>query len=538
MRVFSLYDKACVATLGKHMSVPTSIAFSEDGYTMATGSRDQVVNIWEMRRYALLKTMPVYEEVEGLHIMTVDGTDDETSAPDGGEAPIRVGQKRKRRGDARGLLAVAGSKGAVRTWSYEPKDDENMARQVKKGGNDNLLVCTLLATEPVRAGVRAGYASLAFHAASRQLVAVTADHNFVFMDPATLTKSKQIVGYNDEIIQVKYIEGPHSAADGVEAEDALAAKEGGEGVNDGGARLAVATNSAQVRILSVDDLSCELLEGHQNIVLTLDVCASGRWLVTGSKDRTCRVWDLSTGECVMLCVGHTEAVAAVSFSRRLAALVAGGSFFVSGSGDRTMKRWNVDARTFSSGGGAGTAPRQPTAQCSARAHEKDINAICVAPNDAMVASASQDKTAKLWSASDLSLIGVLKGHKRGVWAIQFSPVDKCVATCSADRTIKIWSIDSFTCLKTFQGHSASVLAVDFLSNGLQLMSSGADGLVSSLVVLPHCACPNLHPCPRPLDALVSRSSFGRSARMSARRHSTRTLTRSGRLRCAGTDASS
>ena len=56
-----------------------------------------------------------------------------------------------------------------------------MARQIKKGGSDNLLICTLLATEPVRTGARVGYSGLAFHAESRQLVAVTADHNFVFI---------------------------------------------------------------------------------------------------------------------------------------------------------------------------------------------------------------------------------------------------------------------------------------------------------------------------------------------------------------------
>lgn len=88
-------------------------------------------------------------------------------------------------------------------------------------------------------------------------------------------------------------------------------------------------------------------------------------------------------------------------------------------------------------------------------HDKDINALAVSPNDALLASASQvsdrsrlhdwfacdadgglmrsvcglarwlqDKTVKLWDAKDLSPRGVLKGHRRGVWSIDFSPIDR------------------------------------------------------------------------------------------------------------------
>lgn len=103
--------------------------------------------------------------------------------------------------------------------------------------------------------------------------------------------------------------------------------------------------------------------------------------------------------------------------------------------------------------------------------------------------------------------GVLKGHKRGIWSVAFSPVDKCVATASADNTIKIFSVTDFSCLKTFEGsvfsrdfvcvpivffpaqlfiylfpvllvgHTASVLKAAFITNGMQLVSVGGDGLM-------------------------------------------------------------
>ncbi|KAJ3118804.1 U3 small nucleolar RNA-associated protein 13 [Phlyctochytrium bullatum] len=112
-----------------------------------------------------------------------------------------------------------------------------------------------------------------------------------------------------------------------------------------------------------------------------------------------------------------------------------------------------------------------------KAHDKDINAIAVAPNDKVFATGSQDKAAKIWSCQDGSLVGELRGHRRGIWALDFSPVDQVLATSSADKTIRLWSLADFTCLKTLESHLNSVLRVSFLSSGMQLLSSGSDGLV-------------------------------------------------------------
>lgn len=84
---------------------------------------------------------------------------------------------------------------------------------------------------------------------------------------------------------------------------------------------------------------------------------------------------------------------------------------------------------------AGWSPPPPlleTARRSVRAHDKDINCVAVSPNDALVASASQDKTVRLWRARNLEPAGVLKGHKRGVWKVR----EICfVSFCSISNTV-------------------------------------------------------------------------------------------------------
>lgn len=124
--------------------------------------------------------------------------------------------------------------------------------------------------------------------------------------------------------------------------------------------------------------------------------------------------------------------------------------------------------------------------------------MAVAPNDKLMATGSQDRTAKLWALPQCQLLGVFAGHRRGVWCVQFSPMDQVLATASADGTVKLWSLQDFSCLKvhrdpctpprctlpppphpsiifsltpqTFEGHDASVLKVVFVSRGTQLLS--------------------------------------------------------------------
>jgi U3 small nucleolar RNA-associated protein 13 len=307
---------------------------------------------------------------------------------------------------------------------------------------------------------------------SSSVVSIHADQNILFHSLATSSLSQQIVGFNDEIVDASFLSSST-------AQDS---------------HLALATNSSLIRVYSTKSHDARLLEGHADIVLALDRGHAGQVLASGSKDRSARIWaplnsDREWGwACVGVCEGHAESVGAVALSRKSLGEDGAGlglRFLFTGSQDRTIKMWDISQVTISAT--ADTEPMKCKSLSTMKAHDKDINSLDVAPTDRLLASGSQDKTAKVYEIEyistksgirgELKLLGVCKGHKRGVWTVRFSKAERVLATGSGDKTIRLWNLDDFSCVKTFEGHTNSVLRVDFLNAGMQMVSTASDGLV-------------------------------------------------------------
>jgi U3 small nucleolar RNA-associated protein 13 len=201
------------------------------------------------------------------------------------------------------------------------------------------------------------------------LTAVYSNHHIIMYHIPNFHIDRQFIGYNDDVIDMKFVGDQESI-------------------------LAVATNSEELKLFHTETLDCTLISGHTDMILALDTNKNGTLLLSGSKDHTARIWKVCMDEadqrvcapCVAICIGHTEAVGAVAFSRKL------DQFVVTGSQDKTLKLWDLKDLLLGS-----SKEKRAKARYTIKAHEKDINSIDVSPNDKLIATGSQDKTASVSS---------------------------------------------------------------------------------------------------------------------------------------------
>ncbi|WFD00879.1 U3 small nucleolar RNA-associated protein 13 [Malassezia yamatoensis] len=414
------------AVLSGHAGVVRAVSISPDGRTLISGARDQTVAIYSQNdfRWERREIRVIGERIEAARFLTSN------------------------------LFYTAGSSGMLRVWSTEsdaPIASQTAALDQQAEEDDEL----------------SGLVDACYAQAVNTIVGITASQEFAFIhvdyDPLRLELIRQMVGYNDEIVDLAVLQ------------------------RDDKPLLAVASNNSLIRIycMDADNHDVMLLPGHHDMVLSLDTCNNHQLLASASKDRTVRIW-APTGtrdwRTIAVCEGHAESIGCVKFPHKHEAA----SFLVTASQDRTVKIWDLSQLNRNA-----PEPLHPSSLLTLRIHDKDINAVDLAPNDALLLSASQDRTAKVFrleytaasksnqfrASASLRPLATCRGHKRGVWSCEFSPAEQAFATGSGDQTVRLWSLKDYSCVRVFEGHTGSVLRVSFLPLGMQLASSASDGLV-------------------------------------------------------------
>ena len=194
-------------------------------------------------------------------------------------------------------------------------------------------------------------------------------------------------------------------------------------------------------------------QGHEAAVTSVACSPNGEIIVSGSSDKTLRLWDAKTGQPIRQPLQGHEALS-VAFS-------PDGKIIVSGDGDDTLRLW--DATTG-----------QPIGQ-PLHKHWASIRSVAFNPDGNTIASGSRDRRVQLWDVTTGQPIGQpFQGHEDAVSSVAFSPDGKTLASSSSDRTVRLWDVIAEYPLYS---HEAEVNGVAFSPDGQMIASGSSDKML-------------------------------------------------------------
>jgi cytochrome c len=208
-------------------------------------------------------------------------------------------------------------------------------------------------------------------------------------------------------------------------------------------------------LLSVSDLANAQLRGHGGPVRALAISPDGTQALSGSFDTSAIRWSLPTNTAEQVLRFHDGAVNAVAFLK--------------------------DGRVASSGEDARIAiwkAGEQTPSLVLEGHKAPVVALAVSPDGATLASASWDRTARLWPLASGKESGgeprVIEGHQQNVNGIAFMPDGRALVTAGYDATLRIAPLDGGA--PTITTLPTPLNAVAVAPDG-EIVTAGADGKV-------------------------------------------------------------
>jgi|HubBroStandDraft_1064217.scaffolds.fasta_scaffold00257_13 WD40 repeat protein len=195
-------------------------------------------------------------------------------------------------------------------------------------------------------------------------------------------------------------------------------------------------------------------EGHGDRVNAVVVRPDGRRALSGSNDRTLRLWDLATGAELLRFEGHGGRVTALAV-----AVTAAGRHVLSGSEDRMLLLWSLDH---------GTELQRFVG------HDGWVNSVVFLPDETHALSGSNDMTLRLWDLETGAELRRFSGHGGAVNAVVALPDGRRALSGADDETLRLWDLETGAELRRFVGHGGAVSAVALLPDGRRALSGSHD----------------------------------------------------------------
>ena len=194
------------------------------------------------------------------------------------------------------------------------------------------------------------------------------------------------------------------------------------------------------------------LTGHTSPVWSVCVSADGKRLLTGSEDKTLRLWDTATGKCLQVFKGHTDLI--------FGAVLAPDGKQVLSAGDQTVRLWDTTT---------GKEIWQMTG------HKGPVVRVVFGPEGRAI-SGGTDGTVRVWDLQTGKQAAVLTGHTSVVRFVAYSDKAKVAATSSYDGSIRLWNLETGKEVRTLAEHRGpdDLMSLCISPDGKYLLAPAVD----------------------------------------------------------------
>uniref|UniRef100_A0A3B3ZZN1 Pleiotropic regulator 1 n=1 Tax=Periophthalmus magnuspinnatus TaxID=409849 RepID=A0A3B3ZZN1_9GOBI len=197
-----------------------------------------------------------------------------------------------------------------------------------------------------------------------------------------------------------------------------------------------------------------VISGHLGWVRCLAVEPGNQWFVTGSADRTIKIWDLASGKLKLSLTGHISTVRGVAVSTRSPYLFSCGE-------DKQVKCWDLEYNKVI---------RHYHGHLSA-VYDLDLH-----PTIDVLVTCSRDASARVWDIRTKANVHTLTGHTNTVATVRCQAAEPQVITGSHDSTIRLWDLIAGKTRATLTNHKKSVRTLVTHPRQYTFASGSADNI--------------------------------------------------------------
>ena len=194
--------------------------------------------------------------------------------------------------------------------------------------------------------------------------------------------------------------------------------------------------------------------------------SDGELLVTSGTGGGAVVWEAATGRRVLALSGHEGPVVAVAVHPQ-------GTHIATASADGTAALWPL-ARLLDDGERESTAPT-----ITFTGHLSEVVDVAFSADGARLATASRDRTARVWDTATGELLQTFSGHEESVRDVLFTAAGDFLVTGSSDMTARVWNLSTGEAIAVLSGHTDRIFDVTLSPDEQLLATASRDGTVKA-----------------------------------------------------------